>query len=128
MSFLFGVFMFLGGHFWPCLVFGAVFGLGADFLSGRGGYRNFQWNTAGYVVLILGLTLDAYTPMIIFRDAFVTSRTQMGMSAEFIQMVLDFTRSPLLIASFGVAAVCALIGAFIGGALLRKHFEKAGIL
>ncbi|MDR2303532.1 MAG: MptD family putative ECF transporter S component [Treponema sp.] len=128
MSFLVGAFMFLAGHFWPCLVFGAVFGLGADFLAGRGGYKNFWWNAAGYVVMILGFTLDGYTPMVIFRDAFVTSRTQMGMSAEFIQMVLDFTHGPLLIASFGVAVACALIGAFIGRLLLRKHFEKAGIL
>jgi energy-coupling factor transport system substrate-specific component len=128
MSFLVGLFMFLGGHFWPCLVFGTVFGLGADLLCGRGGYKNFWWNAAGYAVMILGFTMDAYTPMIIFSDAFVTSRTQMGLSAEFIQMMLDFTHGPLLIACFGIAVVCALIGAFIGRLLLRKHFEKAGIL
>ncbi|MDR0642658.1 MAG: MptD family putative ECF transporter S component [Treponema sp.] len=128
MSFLIGVIMFLAGHFWPCVIFGTVFGLAADFLCGRGAYKSFWWNAAGYVVFILGLTLDGYTPMLIFSDAFVATRTQMGMSPEYIQQVLDFTHGPLMIASFGAAAAAAIIGAFIGKMLLRKHFEKAGML
>jgi energy-coupling factor transport system substrate-specific component len=128
MSFLIGAIMFLAGHFWPCLIFGALFGAAADFLCGRGNYKNFWWNAAGYAVFILGLTLDGYTPMLIFSGAFVATRTQMGMSPEYIQQVLDFTHGPLMIASFGAAAVCAVLGALIGRLLLRKHFEKAGMV
>ncbi|MDR0400237.1 MAG: MptD family putative ECF transporter S component [Treponema sp.] len=128
MSFLVSLFMFLAGHFWPCLIFGAIFGLGADFLCGLGGYKKFWWNVAGYVVMILGLSLDGYTPMLFFADAFVASRAQMGMSPEYVERILDITRGPLLIGAFGVAAICAVMGACIGRLLLRKHFEKAGIL
>jgi energy-coupling factor transport system substrate-specific component len=128
MSFLIGVIMFLMGHFWPYLVFGAVFGLLADFLCGRGAYKDFWWNAAGYAVFIIGFTLGAYTPMLIFSDDFVTTRTRMGMPAEYIQQILDFTHGPLVIAGFGSAAICAIAGAFIGRLLLRKHFEKAGIV
>jgi energy-coupling factor transport system substrate-specific component len=128
MSFSASLFMFLAGHFWPCLIFGAVFGLGADYLCSRGAYRKFWWNAAGYVVVILGLTLDGYTPILFFADAFAAARVQMGMPPEYIRQTLSITRGPLAAAAFGTAAVCAVIGALIGRLLLCRHLEKAGIL
>ncbi|MDR1206344.1 MAG: MptD family putative ECF transporter S component [Peptococcaceae bacterium] len=128
MSGLVGLIMCLAGHFWPCIVFGAVFGLLADFLCSRGGYKRLGWNTAGYAAMILGLALDGYSPMLFFEDAFRQSRLDMGMSEGIIQQILDVIHGPMIIAAFAGALVCSVIGAFIGKALLKKHFEKAGIL
>jgi energy-coupling factor transport system substrate-specific component len=127
MSSLIGLIMCLAGHFWPCIVFGIVFGLLSDFLCSVGGYKNFGWNTAGYAALIIGLTLDGYSPMLFFAETFRQSRLEMGMSAEIVQQILDVIRGPMVIVAFAGAVVCSVIGAFIGKALLRKHFEKAGI-
>ena len=128
MSFLIGAFMFLAGHFWPCLVSGAVFGLIADFLCTRGGYVKFGWNTLGYTVFCLALTLKAYTPMLFFADEFIATRTQMGMSSEYIQNFLELTRGPLMAAAFAASAVCAVLGALLARLLLEKHFKKAGVI
>ncbi|MDR1068608.1 MAG: MptD family putative ECF transporter S component [Clostridiales Family XIII bacterium] len=128
MSFIIGLVMCLAGHFWPCLIFGAVFGLLADFLCSRGGYKKFAWNTAGYAAMMLGIALDGYSPMLFFEETFRQSRLDMGMSGEIIQQILDIIRGPMIIAAFAGAVICSVIGALIGKALLKKHFEKAGLL
>jgi energy-coupling factor transport system substrate-specific component len=128
MSAIIGLILCLAGHFWPCIIFGVVFGLLADFISSRGGYKKPGWNTAGYVALMLGIALDGYTPMLFFQDEFRETRLDMGMTPEFIEQILAILRGPLLIAAFGGAAICAVIGALIGNALVRKHFVKAGLL
>jgi energy-coupling factor transport system substrate-specific component len=128
MSAIIGLIMYLAGHFWPCIFFGALFGLLSDFLSSRGGYKKLIWNTAGFVALILGIALDGYTPMLFFAKAFRETRLQMGLTPELIERILAVFHGPLLIAAFGGAAVCAVIGALIGNALLHKHFVKAGLL
>lgn len=128
LSAVIGILMALVGHFWPCVIFGFVFGLIADLVCSRGGYRKFRWNVFGYIVFILGLTLEGYTPMLFFVDAFRISRQEMGLTGEMIERLIDLTHGPLMIASFAGASVCAVIGALIGKALLKKHFQKAGIL
>ncbi|MDR1065023.1 MAG: MptD family putative ECF transporter S component [Oscillospiraceae bacterium] len=128
MSVITGLIMCLAGHFWPCLIFGSAFGLLADFLCSRGAYRRFGWNTAGYAAMMLGLALDGYTPMLFFESAFRQTRLDMGMSEEIIQQILDIIRGPMIIAVFAGAVACSVVGAFIGKALLKKHFEKAGVL
>jgi energy-coupling factor transport system substrate-specific component len=128
MSFIIGLIMCLAGHFWPCLVFGAVFGLLADFFCSRGGYKKFAWNTVGYAAMMLGIALDGYSPMLFFEEAFRQSRLDMGMSEEIIQQIIDIIRVPMIIAAFAGAIFFSVVGALIGRALLKKHFEKAGIL
>ncbi|MDR1070255.1 MAG: MptD family putative ECF transporter S component [Gracilibacteraceae bacterium] len=128
MSGIIGLVMCLAGHFWPCLVFGVCFGLLADFLCSRGEYKTFGWNAAGYAAMILGLALDGYSPMLFFESAFRQSRLDMGLSEEIIRQILDVIHGPLVIAAFAGAVICSVAGAFIGKALLKKHFEKAGIL
>jgi energy-coupling factor transport system substrate-specific component len=128
MSAIIGLIMCLAGHFWPCIIFGVLFGLLSDFLSSRGGYKKFGWNTAGFAALILGIALDGYTPMLFFEGAFRETRLRMGMNPELIERILDVFHGPLLIAAFGGAVVCSVIGALIGNALLHKHFVKAGLL
>jgi energy-coupling factor transport system substrate-specific component len=78
--------------------------------------------------MILGLALDGYSPMLFFEEAFRQSRLDMGMSGEIIQQILDVIHGPLIIAAFAGAIICSVIGSLIGKALLRKHFEKAGVL
>ncbi|MDR2403047.1 MAG: MptD family putative ECF transporter S component, partial [Spirochaetaceae bacterium] len=70
MSAVIGLIMCLVGHFWPCIIFGLLFGLLSDFLSSRGGYKKFGWNTAGFAALMLGIAFDGYTPMLFFEQAF----------------------------------------------------------
>lgn len=128
MSFIIGLIMCLAGHFWPCLIFGSVFGLLADLLCSRGEYRKFGWNTAGYAAMMLGIALNGYSPMLFFEDAFRQSRLDMGMSGEIIQQILDVIHGPMIIAAFAGVIACSVIGALMGKALLKKHFEKAGVL
>jgi energy-coupling factor transport system substrate-specific component len=128
MSSLIGIIMCLGGHFWPCLIFGPVFGVLADFICARGSHRKFGFNVAGYVVFTLGMTLNGYAPSLFFVEAFRSSRQEMGMSSEMIEQLITFMHGPALAASFVGAAICAVAGGFIGKALLKKHFEKAGVI
>lgn len=128
MGILVGLFFFLVGHFWLCIVWMPLFAVAGDYMCSRGGYKSFRLTTIGYSLFCLGLTLCAYNPMLFFADDFISSRTQMGMTAEYIQQTIDLTHGPLMVVVFVLTVVCAIIGALIGKGLLKKHFMKAGVM
>ncbi len=128
MGLLIGLFMFLAGHFWLSVIwltFGSVL---SDFICLKGRYINFKLNALAYSVFCVALTLSSYTPMLFFAENFAKTRTQMGMTEQYIQKTLELTHGPLIVIVFGLTILCAFVGALIGRGLLRKHFQRAGVL
>jgi energy-coupling factor transport system substrate-specific component len=66
--------------------------------------------------------------MLLFEGALRQSRLDMGMSDGVMQQILEVIHDPMIVAAFAGALVCSVIGAFIGKALLKQHFEKVGIV
>ncbi len=65
-------------------------------------------------------------PFYILRDYFVESiRASMG--TDYVNVILPFLTNEMLIILIIATFVVALIGAYIGKIVLKKHFEKAGI-
>ncbi|MDO5695863.1 MAG: MptD family putative ECF transporter S component [Eubacteriales bacterium] len=110
------------GGAWPT-VFGYFGVILAEIVSQSGNYKSFMKNNIGYIFFSfwsIGLVLVYY----FMGDKPLRAA---GLTAEQINdWMANITPTNLIIVVI-ITAVCAFIGGFIGKAMLKKHFERAGI-
>lgn len=126
MGTLLGLLTFLMGYGPLCLVLGVVTGVIADLILKAGGYKSSKHAIAAHVVFsewVVGTML----PMWIMGQAYFEPYRESQGDAYVEQSIALLSGGMLAVVVIGIA-VCALIGAFIGRAMLRKHFERAGIV
>ncbi|MEA4942968.1 MAG: MptD family putative ECF transporter S component [Propionicimonas sp.] len=113
-----------GQAFWVPLL-ALVLAPAADLIFRAGGYRRWTTTVAGYVVFSLML-IGTVVPLFFAREAFL-ARIGQRHDAAWVQSMVDLTPNWMFVVMIGMLAVGAVIGAYLGRALLRKHFERAGI-
>lgn len=108
------------------LAFAVIFGIIGDLILKAGKYSSMKFSILGYSVFSLWI-LGFISRMFLTRDVFFESLGA-GYGQEFVDTLMSYTPSwmypVLIIATF----VCGIIGAFLGKAVLKKHFVKAGIV
>lgn len=123
-----GILLFITGMFWMMSVFFVLFGVIADGICGSGHFRSFKKNLAAYCVFALG-PMGAYIPMAVMPaqfDAFMRKKGEFTSFAGVIDAIgANWWAVPGMILG---TLLCAVIGGLIGKKLLKKHFEKAGIV
>ena len=67
-------------------------------------------------------------PMWLFQDAYMKSIEEMGMGVEYVEGLHSMISAGSFIGMLAVAFVGGLIGTLVGRLMLKKHFEKAGIV
>ena len=67
-------------------------------------------------------------PMWLFQDAYMKSIEEMGMGVEYVEGLQSMISAGSFIGMLAVAFVGGLIGTLVGRLMLKKHFEKAGIV
>jgi len=113
----------------PFLAIGfLVGGIAAELISGIGKYKNFTLNTIGYAAQMFCVHVGAFLVTIVARDYYYDFCINGGMSVEWTTTFLDFMSWPILLGSGVFAIVGAVIGMLLGKAMLKKHFEKAGMV
>ncbi|MDO5732955.1 MAG: MptD family putative ECF transporter S component [Eubacteriales bacterium] len=115
------VFIATGGA-WPVL-FGYVGVIIAEFVSRSGNYRSFLKNNIAYIFFSywsLGLLLVYYfMGENVLKTAGLTD-----------QQIIDWMQAITirnLVLGIVIIALCSFVGGLIGRAMLKKHFERAGI-
>ena len=112
----------------PFLALGfLVGGVLAEIISGVGKYKSFALNTVGYAVQAFCVHTGAFLVPIVARDYYYEFCVTGGMSVEWTETFLNFMSWPVLLGTGALAIVGAVIGMFLGKALLKKHFVKAGV-
>lgn len=101
-------------------------GLIGELLYGVLGRRSFRGMAVAHAVYTCGLTLVAFISVVLLKDAFAEAFAMYGESyiSKIIELVTPLSLAELCLLS----AFCGIIGAYIGKILLKKHFEKAGVL
>ena len=67
-------------------------------------------------------------PMWIMRDTFFEAYRSNGGTDEYIDAVMGLTANWMLPVVIVLGIVGGVIGAYLGKAILKKHFVKAGIV
>ena len=124
MSLIMGILMFVTGMTWMPIPFSIVTGIIAELVYRNGGYKSMR-----SAILTTGLfslwACGNYLPLFLQKAQYFADRTRFGQ--DYIDAVAKLTPNwmffVLLIATFA----CGVIGGLIGKALLKKHFERAGI-
>ncbi|MCR5141412.1 MAG: MptD family putative ECF transporter S component [Ruminococcus sp.] len=121
-----GAVMMIAGYGWLTLVVSFVCGLLADVMTNIGNKRSFGKILAGYCIFSQwGVAMLA--PVWMQGDAYFKDLSE-TMGKEFSDSFRAMTPPwviPVLIAGIAVAAV---IGGFFGRKIMKKHFERSGII
>ena len=128
LGILAGILLFITGMFWMMSAFFVVFGFIADYIISSGDFKSFRRNLTAYCIFALA-SMGAYIPMVIMPvqfDKFMQRKGNFSSFAGVIKSIgFNWWAIPAMILG---TIICGAIGGFIGKKLLRKHFEKAGIV
>ena len=123
-----GILLLITGMFWMMSAFFIVFGIIADFICASGQFKSFKKNMAAYCLFALS-PMGAYVPMAVMPAQFAEFMSKKGDVSSFAGVIdaigTQWWVIPLMLLG---TVLCALAGEYIGKKLLKKHFEKAGIV
>jgi energy-coupling factor transport system substrate-specific component len=127
-SVLFALLFFLLGSGWFVALGALVGGVLAELLSRAGKHRSFQWNAAGYAALAASLNMGVYAIILFAPGYYYGFGVESGMDAGYMEFQVSAVTGPLLLLTTALTAAGAAAGMLFGRAMLKKHFEKAGII
>ena len=114
-----------GMGFWG-VPMGVVFGLLGDLVMKSGKYKSIKKNILGYAVFTLWM-VGTYIPMYFMVDESYKSFAS-SFGEEYATRVMSVMPSWSLVLVVLGCFVFAILGGLLGKAILKKHFEKAGIV
>jgi energy-coupling factor transport system substrate-specific component len=121
-----GLLMMLMGSGVLVLIAGIIFGLAGDLIMYIGKYKSFKYSVLGYSVFSIW-TMGFVGRMFLTRDSFFAEMAS-GYGQEYSETLMSYTPNWVFPVLFVVAFVGGVIGAFLGKAVLKKHFQRAGIV
>ncbi|MBR1898517.1 MAG: MptD family putative ECF transporter S component [Oscillospiraceae bacterium] len=124
MSVIMGLMMLLTGMSWPPLAVSVVSGLLAELVDRSGNYQSAAKAVITNGVFSLWVAAN-YLPLFFAAEQYWASRQNFGQ--DYIDTVNRLMPAWMCPVMFAAAFVCGVIGGLLGRALLKKHFEKAGI-
>lgn len=123
----------------PCLVVGviwalmggitvlismAVLGSIGEIIAARSHYKNFKLLSLAYVLYVLGYYLGAIAPIYYWTQWYASH----GYTEEYTAAILSAAHTPAAYVSVLVLIAVSFLGALFGKRMLKKHFQKAGII
>ena len=127
MGLVMGLFFFVSGHFVLSFAANIVCGLLADLIAARGKFRSKKLLLVSYVVFSYGLT-GPILPLWFMKDAYIANLTARGKDAAYIDTLFAPINNGSFVAAMAAILVCAVLGGLFGQRMMKKHFEKAGIV
>ncbi len=121
------IYLGIGECTWTILLSFAAAGIAAEIIRGALGYKSQMSIILSCGALTAGF-IGSPLPMWLFQKSYMESIIEMGMNEAYVYELQSLI-SPLSFIEFIlIAFVGGVIGALIGSKMLRKHFEKAGIV
>jgi len=117
--------MFVGGHTYALVVHAFVVMLIAEMIRRIGNYNSFKYNLLAFAVFNTWIC-GSLMQMLWARQKYIEVSMMMG--KEYVDALIKLITYPHMALVYTGAIVGGVIGAFIGKALLKKHFMKAGIV
>lgn len=107
------------------LIFGVGFGILGDLILKAGKYQSWKCTLLGSG--IFSLWIMGYTSrMFLTRDTYFSSLVS-SYGQEYVDKLMSYTPGWIFPVLFIITFIGGILGALLGKAVLKKHFEKAGI-
>ena len=127
LGILMGIIMFVTGMYWMWSIAYAVFAIMSEIVMGVGKFKNMKLNILGYIVFSLN-PLVTYSMMWINQKEYVSYLISKGREQAYMDTMIRAAQGWILPAIIISTIVLAFISGVIGKSLLKKQFEKAGII
>ena len=127
MSVLLAIIMFVTGMGYlgaPLIIAAGVI---ADLIAKSGGYKSFKKTVLSHGVFCLWICAN-YFPVIVTADSYRKNLIDGGYSTDYCDSLFRAINSNTIAVLLILCFIFGIIGAFIGKAVVKKHFEKAGIV
>ena len=127
MSVLLAIIMFVTGMGYlgaPLIIASGVI---ADLIARSGGYKSFKKTVISHGVFCLWICAN-YFPVVISANSYRKNLLEGGYSAEYCDSLFRAINSKTIAVLLVLCFVFGCVGAVIGKAVVKKHFEKAGIV
>lgn len=117
--------MFAMGHTYVLPVISLIVMIIAELIRKIGNYNSFKYNMLSYAVFSTWIC-GSLMQMLLAKEKYIELSMMMGKDyVEALEKLITYPHMALV--ALG-AFLGGIIGAYIGKALLKKHFEKAGIV
>jgi len=127
MAILLAIIMFVTGMGWLGAPLILIVGLVADFIAKSGNYKSAKKTILSNGIFSLWVCAN-YFPVIVTAESYRNDLIEGGYSAEYCDNLFRAINSRTIIVLLIVCFVFGCIGAVIGQKVVKKHFEKAGIV
>nr|WP_308593711.1 MptD family putative ECF transporter S component [uncultured Criibacterium sp.] len=118
--------MFAAGHTYVVAVLSLIVMIIAELIRKIGNYNSFKYNMLSYAVFSTWIC-SSMMQMLLAKEKYIEMSVGM-MGQEYADALENLITYPhMALVALG-AFLGGIIGAYIGKALLKKHFEKAGIV
>lgn len=127
MSVLLAIIMFVTGMGYlgaPLIIASGVI---ADLIARSGGYKSFKKTIISYGVFCLWICAN-YFPVVVSADSYRKNLIDGGYSVEYCDNLFRAINSKTIAVLLVLCFIFGCVGALIGKAVVKKHFEKAGIV
>lgn len=122
-----GFMMFITGMYWMWSVFYVIMGILADLIASAGEFKSSKLNTLSFLVFSLN-PIGSYMMLWINREAYFSYMIGKGTEQSYVDIMGATAQNWMLPVMIASILVCGLISCFIGKKLLKKQFEKAGMV
>ncbi|QQN55649.1 MptD family putative ECF transporter S component [Anaerococcus obesiensis] len=117
--------MFAAGHTYVVVVLSLIVMIIAELIRKIGNYKSFKYNMISYAIFSTWIC-SSLMQMLLAKEVYVEHCKMMG-DDYVVALEKLITYPHMALVALG-AFLGGIIGAYIGKALLKKHFEKAGIV
>ena len=111
--------------FWGVAIVIAIGAVIAELLWDKLDRRKFSTMLLCFTVQVIFLYLGMTLPLIFMKDMYLAA---VSAYADLYSTVFDMLIGPMFFVGLAATVVGRIVGAFLGKLLLKKHFEKAGIV
>lgn len=118
--------MFSMGHTYVVMIHGLIIMAIAEFIRRLGDYKSFKYNMISFAVFNTWIC-GSLMQMLLVREKYI-AMNETFMGTEYTSALEKLITYPNMAIVYIGAIIGGVIGAYIGRAILKKHFEKAGIV
>lgn len=127
MGSIMGIFFFIMGRFPGALFICIVIAFIADGIAYLIQYKNKMGLLFSYLIFSFS-TIGPVIPMFIFPNIYINQLLEVGHDASYIEGAFNSISQNTFILVIGGIIVAAIIGGLFGQKMMKKHFQKAGII
>ena len=118
---------FVTGMHWAYSLSTIIMAIVSEIVTSIGQYKSKLFNSLSYMTMALGST-GSYIAFFINPNAWATTMLGNGTEQSYIDTMMTSAHSWVLVVMIVGTLVVAGISALIGNRMLKKQFEKAGII